>query len=144
MGNLTGIGNVFEIKRPPAENNLVYIQIAIKNDDKSKPKKTTVDTHIRGKPGFPAGAQWVKNLTAAAQITMGRVGLMPSPAQWGEGSGVATVAVQVTAEALIHSLAQEHPYAMGVAIKNNNNLINFKKKKQNQSKYNTKHNQGIS
>ena len=39
------------------------------------------------------------------------MGLIPSPAQWVQGSGVAT------AVAKIQSLVQDLPYAMGVAIK---------------------------
>ena len=44
------------------------------------------------------------------------MGSIPGPAQWVKGSGVAAVA-QVTAVALIQSLARELPYATGAAIK---------------------------
>ena len=65
--------------------------------------------------------QWVKNLTvAAALVSRCRgIGLISSQAQWVKGSSVAAAAatVQVQAAAQIQSLAQELPYAMGVAIK---------------------------
>ena len=44
-------------------------------------------------------------------------GLIPSPAHWVKGSGVATAAAQIAAAAQIQSLAWELSYAMGVAIK---------------------------
>ena len=53
-------------------------------------------------------AQWVKNPTAAAQVT--------AEAQWVKGSSIADV-VWVTAAAGIQSLAQELPCAVGVAKK---------------------------
>ena len=52
--------------------------------------------------------QWVKNLTVAAQVT---------EVVWVRPQVPGTVAVQV------QSLAQEHPYSTGAAIKKNHNLI---------------------
>ena len=40
--------------------------------------------------------------------------------QWVKGYGVATAMVYVTVAARIHSLAQELPHAVGVAIKKKN------------------------
>ena len=54
-------------------------------------------------------AQWVKNPTAAAQVTCR--GSIPCLVQWVKGSGVAAVT-------RIQFLAQELLYATGVAIKN--------------------------
>ena len=53
--------------------------------------------------------QWVKNLTAAH---CRGIDLVPGPKQW----RFATAVVQVAAVAWIQFLAQELPYAMGVAI----------------------------
>ena len=33
--------------------------------------------------------QWVRNLTSSSQIAVGGVGLIPSPAQWVKGCGIA-------------------------------------------------------
>lgn len=55
-------------------------------------------------------AQRFKNLAAVAQLAMEAPGLIPSPARWIKGSGVATAA------AWIQPLTQEIPYAMGVAM----------------------------
>ena len=69
----------------------------------------------------PTGVQWAKNLTAAVRL-LRRCRLNPWPGTVRllvERSSVATVAAQ------IQSLAQELPYATGVAIK--------KKKKKDQS-----------
>ena len=38
-------------------------------------------------------AQWVKNLTAVAQVAVGGMGSIPSPVPWDKGSGVATAMV---------------------------------------------------
>ena len=43
--------------------------------------------------------------------------LIPGPAQWVKGSGIATAAAHVTAMAWIQSLAWELINAMGAAIK---------------------------
>ena len=51
--------------------------------------------------------QWVKNLTAAARVAYGGMSLISGPAQWVEGSGIATAVAQVTAAAQIHSPAWE-------------------------------------
>ena len=61
-------------------------------------------------------AQWVKNRTSAACITMD-ASLHPSPAQWVKGSGVATALASVKATAQIQSLAWECPFAADAAIK---------------------------
>ena len=58
--------------------------------------------------GVPSVAPWIKNLTAAAWVTM---------EVWVKGSGVATAAAQITAGARIQFMAQERPYDMGAAIK---------------------------
>ena len=52
----------------------------------------------------PTVAQWVKNLTAAIQVTV-EVKLIPGLAQWVSGSSVSPPAAQVTAGAPIQSLA---------------------------------------
>jgi len=61
-------------------------------------------------------AQWVKNSTAAAQVTV-EARFNPWPVQWVKGSGIATTMTEVATVAQIRSLAWELPYAMGVAIK---------------------------
>ena len=66
--------------------------------------------------------QWVKNLTAAAQVAAEALGLIPSPVQQVKGSSIATATEQVTAAARIHSLAWELPYTIDAAIKNRNNM----------------------
>ena len=43
--------------------------------------------------------------------------MIPSPAQWVKGSGIAAALVWVTAVARIQSLARELPYAKDVAKK---------------------------
>ena len=53
--------------------------------------------------------QWVKNPTAAAQVT--------AEAQWVKESGVAAAAVRVQTVAQVRSPARELPYATGAAIK---------------------------
>ena len=58
--------------------------------------------------GVPAAAQWVKNLTAAAWVTVEVWVRFPHPVQWVKGSGTG---------AWMQSLAWELPYAEGVAIK---------------------------
>ena len=45
------------------------------------------------------------------------MGLIPGPAQWVKGSGIAAAAGWITAVAQIQSLAWEFPYATGEAIK---------------------------
>ena len=63
--------------------------------------------------GVPAGAQWVKTLTAVAQVAVEAQVRCPVWCSGFEGSGVAaTVAV-----AWIQSLAWELPCAAGVAMK---------------------------
>ena len=57
-------------------------------------------------------AKWIKIPAPVAWVHAGGTGLMPSLVQWVKGSGVA-------AAAWIQPLAQEHPYAMGMAIKKN-------------------------
>ena len=55
---------------------------------------------------------WHKgNLTAGTQVTSREASSIPSPVQWIEGSGIAAATAQ------IQTLAQERPYAVGVAIK---------------------------
>ena len=56
-------------------------------------------------------AQWVKNPTSFQED----VGSIPGLTQWIKGPALPQAAVQVTDAALI--LAQELPYATGVAIK---------------------------
>ena len=46
----------------------------------------------------------------------GGVGLIPGPAQWVKGSGIAAPAVEATSVARIQYLGQELPYATGAAI----------------------------
>ena len=58
--------------------------------------------------GVPTVVQWVKNPTAAVQITAEEVTVL---AQWAKGSGI------IAAVAWIQSLAQELLYAVGVAVK---------------------------
>ena len=48
---------------------------------------------------------------------MWRLVFDPQPGQWVKGSSIATAVGWVTAVARIQSLAQELPYAAGVAIK---------------------------
>ena len=60
-------------------------------------------------------AQWIKNLTAATWVTAEVQAQFL--VQWVKGSGVTAAAAQVAAVALIHSLAGELPYAIGVATK---------------------------
>ena len=55
--------------------------------------------------------QQVKNLTAGALGCCGGAGLIPSPGQKVKESGIAA------GVARIQSLAQEFPYAVGVAVK---------------------------
>ena len=43
--------------------------------------------------------------------------MIPDPAQWVKGSGIAALAGEATSVAQIQSLAQELPYATGAAIK---------------------------
>ena len=62
-------------------------------------------------------AQWVKNLTAVAQVDVGGMGSIPSPVPWDKGSGVATAMVQVRAVAWIPSQAWGLPYAMVEQLK---------------------------
>ena len=77
--------------------------------------------------GVPAVAQWVKNPTAAAWVVLEAQGLIPSPGKWVKGASTATTKAQVTAVAQIQSLAQELPYAMGVAIQKKS--LNGKKRR---------------
>ena len=65
--------------------------------------------------GVPTVVQWVKNLTAVAQVA-GEAGLILGPVQWVKVAGIAIV-TQIAAVARIQSLAQELPYATGVARK---------------------------
>ena len=53
------------------------------------------------------------------------MGLIPGPAQWLKGSGIATAAAQVTV-AWIQSLAQQLPYAMDAATKLKTKQTNLK------------------
>ena len=55
--------------------------------------------------------QWVKNPASAALVPVEVRVQSPAPEQWVKGSGVAAAVAQ------IQSLAQELPYAAGVAIK---------------------------
>ena len=55
-------------------------------------------------------AQWVKNPTAAAQVTVQVQVQFPSPVQWAKGSSVAA------ATASTQSLLRELPHAVGAAI----------------------------
>ena len=57
--------------------------------------------------------QQVKDLVLSLQWH----GLNPGPCTVGWGSSIATAVVKITAAAWIQFLAQELPYAMGVAIK---------------------------
>ena len=61
--------------------------------------------------------QQVENPNCSGLSHCGGAVSVTGPAQWVKGSGVASASAQVTAVAWIHPLAQEHPYAMGVAIK---------------------------
>ena len=61
-------------------------------------------------------AQWIKNLTAVAQVTV-EAGSISASVQWVKGPGIATAVVNVAGAAWIQSLAQELPYATSVAIK---------------------------
>ena len=45
------------------------------------------------------------------------MGLIPGPAQWVKGSGIAAAVPQAAAAAHIRSLAQELPHAVTAAIK---------------------------
>ena len=62
-------------------------------------------------------AQWVKSLTAEAQVHCRGEGLIPGLVQWVKGSGVAI------AVAWIQSLAWEFPYATGAAIEQTNKQV---------------------
>ena len=57
------------------------------------------------------------------------MGLIPGLVHWVKGSGIAASIAQIAAVAWIQSLAQELPYATGVAIK-----IGKKKKKKEKRK----------
>ena len=59
------------------------------------------------------------------------MGLIPGLVHWVKGSGIAASIAQIAAVAWIQSLAQELPYATGVAIK-----IKKKKKKKGKEKRN--------
>ena len=65
-------------------------------------------------------AQWVKNPTAALQVIAEAWVQSPVWHSSFQRSGVVIAAIQVTAGPQIQSLAQEPPYAMGVAIKKKN------------------------
>ena len=62
--------------------------------------------------------QWVENLIAVAQVAakVQVQSLLQPPVHWVKGSGVAAVAVQLTAVAQIQTLTQELPYATNAAI----------------------------
>ena len=65
-------------------------------------------------------AQWVKNLTAAARVSVEVWVPSPNPAQWAEGPGFATAVGQVAAVAPVQSLAQELPCSAGASVKRKN------------------------
>ena len=56
--------------------------------------------------------KWVKQL-----VSLQMHGFNPWPKQWVKGYGLASAAGEVAAEAQIQSLALEHSYAVGGAIK---------------------------
>ena len=67
--------------------------------------------------GVPTVAHWVKNPTPVAQVTTDTQILIPGLEQQVKGSGIAEAVAQIAAAAWIQFLAQEFPYAMGVAIR---------------------------
>ena len=62
--------------------------------------------------------QWVKNMTAVAQVAVEVWVCSLTPAQWVKGSGIAAVMAQLAVVAQIQFLAQEFSYAAGATIKN--------------------------
>ena len=65
-------------------------------------------------------AQWVKNLTAAARVSVEVRVPSPDPAQWVKGCSFATALGQMVTVAPIQSLAQELLYTAGASIKRKN------------------------
>ena len=61
--------------------------------------------------GVPAGLQCIKNLECSGSGCCGGVNSIPGLVQWVKEFSIAAAAAQ------IQSLAQELPYAIGVAIK---------------------------
>ena len=81
----------------------------------------------------PAAGQWGENSTTAARAAEGGAGLIPGPAQWVKGSGVAA------ALARIQPLARDLPRAAGVATKKKRRKRQKKKeekKKKHRCNYN--------
>ena len=62
-------------------------------------------------------AQWVKDLTAVAQVAAEAQVCSPAQRSGLKGSAVAAASAQVAAVAWIQSLAQKLPYAASVAVK---------------------------
>ena len=60
--------------------------------------------------------QQVKNKSSSMGPCEGK-GLIPGPVQWFEGSGIAAAVAYIANVAQVRALAQELPYAAGIAIK---------------------------
>ena len=78
----------------------------------------------------PTVAQWVKNLTAVAQVAVGGVGSIPGPVQWVKKSGDAIIAVWVTAMGLDSIPCPGTSICQGCGHKKN---VSIKKKKKKRS-----------
>ena len=65
---------------------------------------------LKNRLGIPAVAQWVKNLTAMAQVAAEAQVQFPSLAQWVKGSSIASSVAQ------IQSLALKLPYTADAAV----------------------------